>query len=58
MVIIAVLLICCSLPHCVSLTPLMCGENLTRPEPRTKSEVGGSLTAIDTRLPWYTSGFE
>ena len=49
-----VLLICCSLPLFISLTPLMCGEKLTRPEP----EVGGSRAALDTRLPWYTSGFE
>ena len=52
---IAALLICCSSLRCVSLTPLMCGENLTRPEPQN---IGESWAAIDTRLPWYTSGFE
>lgn len=31
------------------------GENLTRPGPKN---IGGSWAAIDTRLPWYTSGFE
>ena len=52
---IAAMLICCSLPHCVSLTPLTCGENLTRPEPQN---IGESRAVVDTRLPWYTSGFE
>ena len=55
MIMIAVLLVCCSLPHRVSLTQLTCGENLTRPEPQN---IGGSRATIDTRLPWYTSGFE
>lgn len=49
---IMVLLICCSLPICIRLTTLMCGENLTRPAP----EVGESRA--DLRLPFYTSGFE
>lgn len=52
MMIIPVLLICCSLPLFIGLTPLMCGENLTSPEP----EVGESRA--DLRLPFYTSGFE
>lgn len=47
-----VLLICCSSPHYVILTPLTGGKNLTRPEP----EIGGSRA--DYRLPFYTSGFE
>ena len=56
MLMIAALLICCSLPlNTVSLTPLMCGENLARPEPQN---IGGSRVILDTRLPWYTSGFE
>lgn len=56
MLIIAAMLICCSLLRYASLTPLVCGENLTRPEPRGKSESGGSWA--DLRLPWYTSGFK
>lgn len=51
-----VLLICCSLLCYASLTPLVCGENLTRPEPRGKGKIGESRA--DLRLPWYTSGFE
>lgn len=51
-----VLLICCSLPPYVILTPLTGGENLTRPEPCDASEVGRSRA--DLRLPFYTSGFE
>lgn len=47
-----VLLICCSSPHYVILTPLTGGKNLTRPGP----EIGGSRA--DYRLPFYTSGFE
>lgn len=58
MYIFAAMLICCSLPRFISLTPLMCGENLTRPEPHGKHEFGGSRAALDNRLPWYTSGFE
>lgn len=56
MLIIVAMLICCSLLLCASLTQLACGENLTRPEPRDKSECGGSRA--DLRLPWYTSGFK
>ena len=52
------MLICCSLLGCISLTPLMCSENLTRPEPYSKNIFGESRAALDTRLPWYTSGFE
>lgn len=58
MIMIAAMLICCSSLHCVSLTPLAYGENLTRPGPRDKSEFGGSWAALDARLPWYTSGFK
>lgn len=54
MIMIAVLLVCCSLPLFFSLTPLMCGENLTRLEP----EVGESRADIKNRLPYYTAGFE
>lgn len=53
---IAVLLICCSLLCYASLTPLACGENLTRPEPHSKKQIGESRA--DMRLPFYTSGFE
>lgn len=53
---ITAMLICCSLPRYASMTPLVCGENLTRPEPRNKSECG--VSRADLRLPWYTSGFE
>ena len=49
---IAATLICCSLLRYASLTPLVCGKNLTRPEPQN---IGESRAA---RLPWYTSGFE
>lgn len=49
---IAVMLIRCSLSLWA---PMICDENLTRPEPQSK--FGGSRAAIDTRLPWYTSGF-
>ncbi len=56
MIMIAALLICCSLLRIPSQTPLGCGENLTRPEPRNKSECGGSRA--DLRLPFYTSGFK
>lgn len=56
MIMIAVLLICCSSLRIPSLTPLGCGENLTRPEPWDK--IGGSRAALSTRLPWYTSGFK
>lgn len=55
MVMIAALLICCSMLRIASLTPLVCSENLARPEPQN---IGGSRAVIDTRLPWYTSGFE
>lgn len=55
---ITALLFCCSLPCYASLTQLACGENLTRPEPHSKSKFGGSRASLDTRLPWYTSGFE
>lgn len=50
------LLICCSLLRYASLTKLVCGENLTRPEPCDETKNGGSRA--NTRLPWYTSGFE
>lgn len=56
MLIIVAMLICCSLPLCASPTQLACGENLTHPEPRDKSKIGGSWG--DLRLPWYTSGFK
>ena len=46
------LLVCCSSPHYVILTPLTSGKILTRPEP----EIGGSWA--DLRLPFYTSGFK
>lgn len=53
---IAALLICCSLPlNTTSQTPLVCGENQTRPDPQN---IGESRAKLDTRLPWYTSGFE
>ena len=55
MIVIAALFICCSSLRYVSLTPLMCGENLARPEPQN---TGGSWAVLDTRLPGYTSGFE
>lgn len=56
---IAALLICCSLPFNITgLTPPVCGENLTSPEPRRVKEIWESLVAHDTRLPWYTSGFK
>lgn len=48
----------CSLLRYASLTPLVCGENLTRPDPCDESKNGGSRAALDTRLPWHTSGFE
>jgi len=51
------LLICCSSPCFVSLTPLIFGKNLARPDPYSKSKFGGSRAEIDTRLPWYPSGF-
>lgn len=50
-----VLLVCCSSPHYVILTPLTGGKNLTRPEAKS---IGGSRAGRDTRLPWYTSGFK
>ena len=50
---IAVLLICCSVLRPVGLTPPNCSENLTRPEPQNIGE-----SRADMRLPWYTSGFE
>lgn len=53
---IAAMLICCSLPRYAGLTPLVCGENLTRPEPCEEREFGGSRA--DLCLPFYTSGFE
>lgn len=54
---ISVLLICCSLPlDIISMTPLMCGENLTRPEPDSKIFSGRSRAGKP--LPFYTSGFE
>lgn len=53
MLIIAALLICCSVLRHVGLTPPNCSENLTRPEPQN---IGGSRA--DLRLPFYTSGFE
>lgn len=58
MIMIPVLLICCSLPLFISLTPLMCGENMTRPEPDGKSKFGGSRAVRENRLPYYTAGFE
>lgn len=51
-----VLLICCSSPHYVILTPLTGGKNLTRHEPYDKRKFGESRA--DYRLPFYTSGFE
>lgn len=33
--------------------PADLGKNLTRPVPK----IGGSRAVLDTRLPWYTSGF-
>lgn len=51
-----VLLICCSLLRYASPAQLVCGENLTCPEPYSKNQIGGSRA--DLRLPWYTSGFE
>lgn len=54
---ITAMLICCSLPRYAGMTPLVCGENLTRPEPCGESEYGGSRAELATRLPWYTSGF-
>lgn len=42
----------CSLPCYISLTPLISGENQSRPAP----EDGGSRE--DFRLPYYTAGFE
>lgn len=56
--IITVLLICCSLPHTVTLTPVTYGENLTRPEPRDENEFGRSRANIENCLPYYTAGFE
>lgn len=50
------LLVCCPSPYYVILTPLTSGKILTRPEPWDK--IGGSRAALDTRLPWYTSGFK
>lgn len=45
-------LICRSLPRTVTLTPVTCGENLTRPAP------GAGGSRADLRLPFYTSGFD
>lgn len=54
MLIIAAMLVCCSLPlDTISMTQLMCGENLTRPEPQNIGE-----SRADLRLPFYTSGFK
>lgn len=53
-----VLLVCCSSLPYVILTPLTGGKNLTRPEPCDVSKFGGSRVILDTRLPWYTSGFK
>jgi len=53
-----VLLICCPSPYCVILPPLTSGKILTRPEPCDVSKFGGSRVILDTRLPWYTSGFK
>lgn len=53
---ITAMLICCSLLRYTSLTPLVCGENLARPEPCSKNQIGRSRA--DLRLPWYTSGFD
>lgn len=55
---IAAMLICCSLLLYAGLIPPVCGENLTRPKPRCKNKFGGSRTVLDARLPWYTSGFK
>lgn len=52
----AVLLICCSLLRYASPTLLACGENLTRPEPHGKSKIRESRA--DMRLPWCTAGFD
>ena len=56
---ISVLLICCSLPlDTISSIPLMCGENLTRPEPNSKYFSGESWADRENCLPYYTAGFE
>lgn len=55
MIMIAALLICCSLLRIARKAPLVCSENMTRPEPHI---IRGSRVVFDTRLPWYTSGFE
>jgi len=54
MYIFAALLICCSLPRFISMTPLVCGENLTSSGPQENT----GESRADLRLPWYTSGFE
>lgn len=53
---IPVLLVCCSWPLTASLPRLACGENLPHRWPERKT--AGSWGGIDTRLPWYTSGFK
>lgn len=58
MIMIAALLVCCSLLRIPSQPPLGCGKTLTRPGPFCKNKFGGSRVVLDTRLPWYTSGFE
>lgn len=56
---IAAMLICCSSPRSIiSLTPLMCGKNLTRPEPQNigrRSRVACMRNGLP--LPYYTAGF-
>lgn len=46
------LLVCCSSPYYVILTPLTSGKILTRPEPEIRE------SRADLRLPFYTSGFK
>lgn len=46
------LLIFRSLPRTVTMTPVTCGENLTRPAPEDWE------SRADLILPFYTSGFE
>lgn len=58
MVMICGLLICCCLLLNSGWVKPDCGENPARPEPRDESGYEGSWAGMDTRLPWYTSGFE
>ena len=56
MIMIPVLLVCCSSLLIASLTPLACGENLTHRW--TEIKATESWAVLDTRLPYYTAGFE